>query len=187
MTWNVPNVLTLIRIFLVPVFIIIYIINIPYWNIYADIIFICASLTDMLDGYLARKLNQVSSFGKLWDPIADKLLVLAALLVLMDWGKIGIIITLVLIAREFLISALRQIAAVKGVVIAADKAGKIKTIVQMSAIILILFQNWPFGSYTENIGIVLIWISVVISIYSCINYFVKNSELISDRGKNGNR
>lgn len=185
MTWNIPNTLTLIRIFLIPIFVIIYLLNIPNWNIYADIIFIGASLTDMLDGYLARKLNQVSNFGKLWDPAADKLLVLAALLVLMDWGKIGVIVTVILLAREFLIGALRQVAASKGVVIAADKAGKIKTITQMAAIILILFQNWPFGSYTETIGIVLIWISAVISIYSCINYFVKNSALISDRSENG--
>lgn len=186
MTWNIPNTLTLIRIFLIPIFVIIYLLNIPNWNIYADIIFIGASLTDMLDGYLARKLNQVSNFGKLWDPTADKLLVLAALLILMDWGKIGIVVTLILLAREFLIGALRQIAATKGVVIAADKAGKIKTITQMAAIILILFQNWPFGEYTEFIGLVLIWISVVISIYSCINYFVVNSSLISDRSRNGN-
>lgn len=186
MTWNIPNALTLIRIFLIPIFVIIYFTNIPNWNIYADIIFIGASITDWLDGYLARKFKQVSNFGKLWDPTADKLLVLAALLILMDWGKIGVVVTLILLSREFLIGALRQIAAAKGVVIAADKAGKIKTITQMAAIILILFQNWPFGPNTGLIGIILIWISAAISIYSCINYFVKNSALISDRSTNGN-
>ena len=89
MEWNAPNILTLARIFLIPVFVVFFMAGIPNWNIWAAMIFIVAALTDWLDGYLARRNNQVSDFGKLWDPIADKLLVLAALLVLMAWGRVG--------------------------------------------------------------------------------------------------
>ena len=100
-----------------------YFTGLPHWNIWAAIIFIVAAVTDWLDGFLARKNNQVSNFGKLWDPIADKLLVLAALLLLMDWGKVGFIAVLILEARELLIGGMRSVAASKGVVIAADKSG----------------------------------------------------------------
>ncbi len=180
MTWNAPNILTLMRIVLIPVFVIFFALGIPNWNIWAAIIFIAAAITDWLDGYLARKFDQVSNFGKLWDPVADKLLVLAALLVLMAWGKIGYLIVLVLVAREFIISGLRASAAAKGVVIAADKSGKLKTVVQFVAIILLLLEGWPFVGSPVDIGQVLIWVSVALSIYSCIEYFVRNGKLLKD-------
>ena len=103
MKWNAPNVLTLFRMILIPFFILFYFTDLPDWNIYAAIIFIVASITDWLDGFLARRNNQVTNFGKLWDPIADKLLVLAALLLLMAWGKVGFIAVLILEARELII------------------------------------------------------------------------------------
>lgn len=174
MKWNAPNILTLIRIFLIPVFIAFYYLPVENWNVWAAVVFIVAAVTDWADGYLARRNNQVTTFGKLWDPTADKLLVTAALLMLMDMGKIGIIVTLILIGRELLIGAVRQVAASKGVIMAADKSGKLKTVVQMIAIVVLLLNNWPFTFTSFDVGLLLIWISAALSVYSCIEYMVKN-------------
>lgn len=178
MKWNAPNVLTLIRIFLIPVFVAFYYIPIDGWNVWAAVIFIAAAATDWADGYLARRLNQVTTFGKLWDPTADKLLVTAALLMLLDMGKIGLIVTLILIGRELLIGAVRQVAATKGIVMAADKSGKLKTVVQFVAIVVLLLDNWPFTFTQFDVGILLIWISAALSVYSCIEYMVKNKAVL---------
>ncbi len=180
MKWNAPNVLTMLRIVLIPFFVLLYFVNVPHWNIWAAIIFTVAAITDWLDGYLARKHDQVSNFGKLWDPVADKLLVLAALLLLMDWGKVGFVAVLILEARELIISGIRLVAASKGVVIAADMSGKLKTVVQFIAIILLLLNDWPFAFVPVSIGSILIWVSVALSIYSCIAYFVKNRKVLTD-------
>lgn len=183
MVWNAPNILTLARIFLIPVFVIIYLTGIPNWNITAAIIFIVAAVTDWFDGFLARRNNQVSNFGKLWDPVADKLLVLAALLVLMDWEKIGLVVVLIIVAREFVISGLRNSVATKGVVIPADMSGKIKTATQMVAIVLLLLNDWPFSliGMQLDVGQLLIWISAALAVYSCVEYFWKNASLLSDK------
>ena len=180
MKWNAPNVLTILRIILIPFFVLLYFTGLPQWNIWAAIIFIAAAVTDWLDGYLARKHNQVSDFGKLWDPVADKLLVLAALLLLMDWGKVGFIAVLIIEARELIISGIRLVAASKGVVIAADMSGKLKTVLQFVAIILLLLNDWPFAFVPVSVGSILIWASVVLSVYSCIEYFVKNRKVLAD-------
>ncbi|MEG2882328.1 MAG: CDP-diacylglycerol--glycerol-3-phosphate 3-phosphatidyltransferase [Christensenella sp.] len=180
MKWNAPNILTILRMLLIPCFIVFYFTGLPCWNIIAAIIFIVAAFIDWLDGHLARKHNQVSDFGKLWDPIADKLLVLAALLLLMDMGKVGFIAVLIIEARELIIGGIRSVAASKGVVIAADMSGKLKTVVQFVAIVLLLLNDWPFTFVSISIGSVLIWVSVALSIYSCIAYFVKNRKVLSD-------
>ncbi|MEG2686058.1 MAG: CDP-diacylglycerol--glycerol-3-phosphate 3-phosphatidyltransferase [Christensenellaceae bacterium] len=180
MKWNAPNIITICRIILIPVFIAFYFTKMPDWNIWAAIIFIVAAFTDWLDGYLARKHNQISDFGKLWDPIADKLLVLAALLLLMDWGKVGFIVVLIIVSRELIIGGVRAVAASKGVVIAADKSGKLKTVVQFVAIILLMLNDWPFAFENVSVGYILIWISAALSVYSCIEYIVKNKKLLSD-------
>ena len=180
MKWNAPNILTLLRILLIPVFVIIYLVGMDGWNIAAAVIFVVAAITDWLDGFLARRLNLVSNFGKLWDPVADKLLVLAALLVLMDWGKAALVAVLIIVARELIIGGLRSTAAAKGVVIAADMSGKIKTVVQFVAIFLLLVNNWPFMFISVDIGTILLWISVALSIYSCCEYFVKNAQFLKE-------
>ncbi|MEG1859084.1 MAG: CDP-diacylglycerol--glycerol-3-phosphate 3-phosphatidyltransferase [Christensenellaceae bacterium] len=180
MKWNAPNIITICRIILIPVFIAFYFIKMPAWNIWASIIFIVAAFKVWLDGYLARKHNQISDFGKLWDPIADKLLVLAALLLLMDWGKVGFIVVLIIVSRELIIGGVRAVAASKGVVIAADKSGKLKTVVQFVAIILLMLNDWPFAFENVSVGYILIWISAALSVYSCIEYIVKNKKLLSD-------
>ena len=139
---NLANKLTMIRIFLVPVFLVfIAVKDIPYGTFIATVIFIIASLTDQLDGYIARSRNQITNFGKFMDPLADKLLVTAALISLVEFqvstrhGQLVIII-----AREFAVSGLRTIAASEGIVIAASWWGKIKTVIQIIAIILLLLK-----------------------------------------------
>ena len=180
---NVPNALTLVRIILIPVFVLFYVFQIPDWNLWAAIVFIAASVTDLLDGYLARKWNQITDFGKLMDPMADKLLVLAALLILQDWSIIPFWVTLVLLAREFIISAFRMIAVSKGKVIAADMSGKLKTVCQMVALALLLLNGWFFGMFgiawfDNMLGMILIYISVALSVISCILYFKKNKGVL---------
>lgn len=175
---QIPNYLTLLRIVLVPVFVVVYYTAVPSWNYWAAGVFILASLTDLLDGKLARKWEVVSDFGKLVDPIADKLLVTAALLVLMDWGKLPAWVAVILIGREFIISGFRLLAANKGVVIAAGWSGKIKTVVQLVGISIVLLKNPLFGLIGLDMGMILIYISVALSIYSCAEYIVKNRKLL---------
>ena len=153
MKMNLPNKLTIFRVILVPIFIIIGYITIPgeflgveskFWIM--NIIFIIASLTDQLDGYIARKTNQVTTFGKFLDPIADKILVLSALVMLVEFGKIPAWIPAIVLTREFLVSGYRLVAVEKGgKVIAASIWGKIKTVTQMIAIILTFMTSYGFG------------------------------------------
>lgn len=180
MIWNAPNILTVVRILLIPVFVAFYYIPIPDWNVWAAIIFIVAAATDWADGYLARRNNQVTTFGKLWDPTADKLLVTAALLMLLDMQKIGMVVTLILIGRELLVGAVRQVAASKGIIMAADKSGKLKTVVQFVAIVVLLLNNWPFTFTDFDVGLLLIWISAALSVYSCAEYMIRNKAVFND-------
>ena len=191
---NLANKLTIIRIFLVPVFLIfIAIKGIPYGSIIATVIFILASLTDKLDGYIARSRNQITSFGKFMDPLADKLLVTAALISLVELQMIPAWASIVIIAREFAVSGLRTIAAADGVVIAASKWGKAKTVIQIIAIILLLLNVnidssnalsslvsnssflTEFFNYAPNI---FMYIAVAITIISGVDYFTKNKGVI---------
>ena len=153
---NLANKLTLIRIFLIPVFLIfIAIKDIPYGTTIATAIFILASLTDKLDGYIARSRNQVTNFGKFMDPLADKLLVCSALIALVDLERIAAWIVIIIIAREFIISGFRLVASDNGVVIAASYWGKFKTAFQMITIImLVLNLNVPFMNIINTILII---------------------------------
>ena len=137
---NLPNFLTLLRIFLVPVFTFLLLQELPHGNYLAAIVFIVASITDGLDGYLARSRKEVTRFGKLIDPIADKLLISAALLSLVQLGAISAWIALIIIGREFAVSGLRLLAASEGVVISASKWGKLKTVTQIVAIVALLIE-----------------------------------------------
>ena len=192
---KLANKLTLIRIILVPIFLI-FIAGryIPYGSTIATVIFILASLTDKLDGYIARSRNQITNFGKFMDPLADKLLVTAALISLVELHIVPAWASVIIIAREFAVSGLRSIAATQGRVIAASWWGKIKTVIQIVAIIVLLikvnigtmaylqaiidesgFLTW-FFTYMPQ---VLIAIAVIITIISGIDYFVKNKNSIS--------
>jgi CDP-diacylglycerol--glycerol-3-phosphate 3-phosphatidyltransferase len=176
---NLANKLTILRIFLVPVFLIFIAVNgIPYGKEIATLVFIAASLTDKLDGYIARSRNQVTNFGKFMDPLADKLLVTAALVSLVELQIIPAWVSIVIIAREFAVSGLRTIAASEGIVIAASKWGKAKTVVQIIAIISALINlshNIPGLKLVTNISI---GAAVIITIISGLDYFIKNKNVI---------
>lgn len=192
---NLANKLTLGRIFLVPIFLIfIAATDIPYGTFIATFVFILASLTDKLDGYIARSRNQITNFGKFMDPLADKLLVTSALVSLVELHVVPGWAAVVIIAREFAVSGLRTVAASEGNVIAASWWGKIKTVIQIIAIIVLLLQvnigtmaslqakvdssgflKW-FFTYMPQ---VLIAVAVIITIISGVDYFVKNKNSIS--------
>lgn len=180
---NIANKLTIARIALVPVFIVFFYIDIAYWNYYAALVFVIAALTDLFDGQLARKHNMVTNFGKLADPIADKLLVCSALILLCERGWVHGAFVIILVGREFIVSGFRLVAAAEGKVLAADNLGKAKTVVQIVAVVAVLlregiFLNTFFEAWIIGIAIILIWASVVLSVVSCISYFVKNKEVL---------
>lgn len=176
---NLANKLTLIRIFLVPVFLIfIAIKDIPYGTIIATGVFIIASITDKLDGYIARSRNQITNFGKFMDPLADKLLVTAALISLVDYHIVSTWAAVIIIAREFAVTGLRTIAASEGIVIAASWWGKIKTFIQIVAIIFALI-NIDFGNYYFAVATkITMSIAIIVTILSGVDYFVKNKNVI---------
>lgn len=176
---NLANKLTILRIFLVPIFLLFMAVkDIPYGKEIAVLVFILAALTDKLDGYIARTRNQITNFGKFMDPLADKLLVTAALISLVELRVIYTWVAMIIIAREFAVSGLRTIAASEGNIIAASWWGKIKTVVQIVAIIFALvFFN--FNNYYLNlITTIAIGISVIVTIISGVDYFMKNKSII---------
>ncbi|HBQ85842.1 MAG TPA: CDP-diacylglycerol--glycerol-3-phosphate 3-phosphatidyltransferase [Syntrophomonas sp.] len=170
---NLPNALTLLRIFLIPLFVIFLLVKIPYGDYLAALVFIIASLTDSLDGYLARKWKQVTKLGIILDPLADKLLITAALISLVELGKIAGWIAIVILGREFAVSGLRIIKAEEGVLIAASKMGKTKTISQIIAVILIIMQDIYAPFIRWDIGSWAMYIAVIITIISGIEYFYR--------------
>lgn len=191
---NLPNKLSMLRIILIPFMLFFYLAGfVPYGKVIAIVIFIIAALTDMLDGKIARKYNLVTNLGKLLDPIADKLLVMSALLlVVVDYTiphPYGVIVAIIIIGRELLISAFRQIAASKNFVMAADKLGKIKTITQDLALPLLFLISFLANNVTidanvlfiiQIIGYVLIGIATLLTIISGANYLIKNKEVLKD-------
>lgn len=192
---NLANKLTMIRIFLVPIFLIfIAVRGIPYGSVIATLIFIIASLTDQLDGYIARSRNQVTTFGKFMDPLADKLLVTSALISLVELGLIPSYAAIIIIAREFAVSGLRTIAASEGKIIAASWWGKIKTVIQIIAIVLLLIKvnigtspylaslinnNSALNKFFEVTPTIFLYLAVIITIISGIDYFMKNKKVFS--------
>lgn len=165
---NLPTILTLSRIVVIPLFIYVT----PANNFLGALIFGLASITDFLDGYLARRSKQVTTFGIIVDPIADKFLVIAALIVLVDMGRISTMIAVIVIVREFLVTALRVVALSKDIVIKAEMGGKLKVGFQITAI-LCLILGWDImGVDLYDVGLVTIWISIVLSIISGVQYMV---------------
>ena len=176
---NLPNKLTVARVILIPFFVF-FLLNDsmnPYFKWVALAIFIVASLTDLLDGKIARKYNLVTDFGKFMDPLADKLLVCSAMIGLIELGRVEAWIVIVIIAREFIISGFRLIAADNGRVIAASYWGKFKTTFQMFMVILMIANigMTPFPLITQIIK----WIALVLTIVSLVDYLIKNKDVMS--------
>ena len=170
---NTPNKLTLLRVVMIPVFMAFYM-YVPWPNFFATLLFVLAFVTDMLDGYLARKNNQVSNFGKIMDPLADKVLVAAAMVLLTASCVVSAWVTVLVLAREFAVSGIRIAAAAEGNVVAASKWGKLKTIWQFIAITLALIIN------RGNLFIdILMWINLALTVLSGVDYIVKNKKYIS--------
>src|SRR6056297_988590 len=169
---NLPNKLTILRIILIPVFIIFLLLRkeIPGAEVFSLAVFILAAITDSLDGYMARKHRMVTRFGKIVDPLADKLLISAALITFVSLNEISIWAAILIIGREFAVTGLRIIAAKDGVIISASIWGKIKTTIQITAVIAVIVDpkiiTLPY--YIPNI---LIWLAVIITIYSGYKYF----------------
>lgn len=178
---NLPNKLTLFRIILIPVLIIFMYLPISSKYLISLIIFIIAAITDALDGNIARKYNLITDFGKFMDPLADKLLVIAALICMIETSLVPGWIVLIIISRELSVSIMRAIAAADGKVIAAGTSGKLKTIVQMVSIILLLLGAHLNDNIVLTIGKVLIYLAAALTIYSGYEYFSYNKELFEDR------
>ena len=174
---NLPNKLTLLRICLIPVFVILMLSQVSNFFLISCIIFIIASITDFLDGRIARKHNLVTDFGKFMDPLADKLLVLSALICMIEYNLVAGWMVIIIVARELTVSILRAIAADNGKVIAASGGGKIKTTSQMIAIILLLIGANYSNSQIVFVGTIAMYIATIFTLYSGIDYLYKNREL----------
>jgi CDP-diacylglycerol--glycerol-3-phosphate 3-phosphatidyltransferase len=203
---NLPNKITLSRIFIVPLFMV-FIVPFPevsltntwfealiptlektnifmdkYGNYLAALIFILAASTDGIDGYIARKRKEITTFGIFVDPIADKLLVTAALVGLLQKNLISGWVVMILLAREYIVMGLRLVAAAEGTVIKASKLGKLKTLAQIIAITLIITNNFPFNYLIRfDISAVFMFIALVITVYSGFDYVKKNKKIIENR------
>ena len=195
---NLPNKLTMARIFISIIIIAILlfpfdsmgitttkffineslVVDIKY--LIAGVLFIIGSLTDFLDGYIARKYNLITDFGKLIDAIADKMLVNSVLIILASTGTINAIIPVVVILRDTVVNSIKMLAASKGKVVAAIKSGKLKTACLMTGITLTLFYNLPFELWNLQVANILLLIATVLSIYSGVQYYILNKDLIYD-------
>ena len=187
--WNIPNILTLLRIAAIPVLAVLLLSPTKDAGFWAAALFSVASVTDWLDGYLARRMGIVTVFGKFLDPIADKLLVMAALIMILPFGRVPAWMVLVILGREIIITGLRGIASTEGIVISASNLGKFKTIFQLVAIIGLLLHydyHWLFSIdhpyfyvNMHNVGMFYLWIATIITIWSGIDYLVKFLKVIA--------
>ena len=175
---NLPNKLTMLRVLLIPVFGVLLLAD--FWGKWLDYIalavFIIASLTDMLDGMIARKYNLITNFGKFMDPLADKLLVCSAMICLLDLGRIPAWVVIVIIAREFIISGFRLVASDKGVVIAAGYIGKAKTVTQMIMIMLMILDIEQIQLITD----IVMYIAAILTVVSLVDYIYRNRSVLKE-------
>ncbi|MBU3875650.1 CDP-diacylglycerol--glycerol-3-phosphate 3-phosphatidyltransferase [Faecalicatena sp. AGMB00832] len=177
---NLPNKLTILRIIMVPFFVFFLLTDLVDGSKWiALVLFIVASLTDLLDGKIARKYNLVTNFGKFMDPLADKLLVCSAMICLIEMDKLPSWIVIIIISREFIISGFRLVAADSGIVIAASYWGKFKTVFQMAMIIVLIAD---LGGVFDIISLILIAVALALTIISLIDYVVKNKQVLTQGG-----
>ena len=178
---NLPNKLTVLRVLMIPFFVVFMLMDIvpgmDKWIALA--IFVVASLTDLLDGKIARKYNLVTNFGKFMDPLADKLLVSSAMICLVEMGRLPAWIVIIIISREFIISGFRLVASDSGIVIAASYWGKFKTVLQMVMIIVMIMDFGPSFAMLETI---LIYVALILTVVSLVDYVAKNKEVLTKGG-----
>lgn len=181
MKLTIASKVTIARICLIPVFIVCYHLWGDLWSgAIPAAVFILASMTDWVDGYLARSRNEVTNFGKFMDPIADKLLVMSAFVLLVGDGRMTGVSCIIILAREFIISGFRLIASDRGMVLAAGKLGKIKTTLQIIAIVLLLLNNFPFVYVGIPMDKIVLAAAVVMTVWSGADYIVKNRGILKD-------
>lgn len=179
---TIANKVTLLRICLIPVFIAAYFLcRDGVLRVVPAAVFAVASLTDYLDGYLARSRNEVTTFGKFMDPIADKVLVMAAILLLVQDGRLSSVAGIIFLAREFIISGFRLVAAAGSVVIAASPLAKIKTATQLAALLLLLLDNFPFSLIRFPAAQIAVIAALVFTVWSGVEYIVKNRGMLSGK------
>lgn len=173
---------TMIRVIMIPIFFVVMMMDFPYSDIISLLIFAVASATDGIDGYIARKYNQISDFGKFIDPLADKLLVMAAIMIFVQWGQMPAWAAMIIITREFAVTGLRLVAVENGLVIAAGFSGKVKT---FTSIIAICFMLTPLHDNVLFWGVTLddvcVWLMVITTVWSGLEYFVKNGKMLDMR------
>jgi CDP-diacylglycerol---glycerol-3-phosphate 3-phosphatidyltransferase len=171
--FNIPNLLSMSRILAVPVFIVLMLDPTPLRSLAAGVVFSIASATDWLDGYLARKWGQVTKMGKLLDPIADKILIMAALVVLVEIQPevVHSWIAILIIGREFAVTGLRAIAASDGVVIPAETVGKYKVGAQITAVLSLLLNQYSNQEWMKHLGWIALWVAMILAVYSAVQYF----------------
>lgn len=190
---NLPNKLTVFRMILVPTILAVALLGedgIVTWDILGSqlslmhliclVLFIIASLTDLFDGKLARKHNLVTTFGKFMDPIADKMLVNTMLVLLAYWRMVPVVCVVLMIMRDLIVDAIRLLAAEKQVVVAAGPLGKLKTVMQMTAIIIVLLDNFPLGFLGVSFDLITIWLATLISVISGLDYLNKHKDMIME-------
>ena len=170
--WNLPNILSLFRIAVAPVLVLILLNPDRTLSIVASLLFLLAALTDIADGYLARKRGLITTLGKFLDPLADKLLIMTALIMLIPLGRVPAWFVAVIVGREIAVTGLRAVAADGGIVIAAGKSGKYKTVFQTAAVTALLFHYPFYGVNSHVVGMVFLWIALVLTVWSGIEYFV---------------
>lgn len=186
---NLPNFLTFFRIAIIPLLVVLLLSPAKTANFFATLLFALASITDWLDGYIARRMGIVTLFGKFLDPIADKLIVAAALIMIIPFGRAPAWMVLVILSREIIITGLRGIASTEGIVIPASNLGKFKTIFQIVAILALLLHydyHWFFGIDSpyllvnmHNVGIFYLWIATIVTIWSGADYLIKFVKVIA--------
>lgn len=176
---NLPNKLTVARVCMVPLFMVALLINTETSRIVATILFALASLTDMLDGQIARKYNLITNFGKLMDPLADKILTAAAMVCLVQLGDLAAWIVVIVLFREYAITGLRSVAASENIVIAAGIWGKVKTVCQMFALMLLMLKPQIVALCGVDLGLLLMYVALILTVYSGVDYVIKLNKQIT--------
>ena len=176
---NLPNKLTVARVCMVPLFMVALMLNTEVSRVVATVIFALASFTDMLDGKIARKYNLITNFGKLMDPLADKILTAAAMVCLVELGDLAAWIVVIILFREYAITGLRSVAASENIVVAANIWGKEKTVCQMIALMLLMLKPQIVALCGVNLGLILMYVALLLTVYSGVDYVVKLNKQIT--------